>query len=36
MPLNENSNSSLVTTKALRIALQEDQRCMSMKVLNIK
>ena len=34
--ISENSNSSLVTTKALRIALQEDQRCMSMKVLNIK
>jgi aminopeptidase N len=34
--ISENSNSSLGTTKALKIALQDDQRCLSMKSLVVK
>ena len=34
--IDDNHASSLGTTKSLKIALQEDQRCLSMKALVVK
>jgi aminopeptidase N len=34
--IDDNQASSLGTTKALKIALQEDQRCLNMKALLAK